>query len=69
MGKIKDGKDYGNNILLNYNNRISDYGNYIAQGIKNTVKDIGLTLSYEFRHNYFLDVYGNYRLLTGEDVT
>lgn len=68
-GEDKDGKDYGNNILLNYNNRISDYGNYIAQGIKNTVKDIGLTLSYEFRHNYFLDVYGNYRLLTREDVT
>ena len=60
-GEDKDGLNYGNNILLNYGTRVSDYGNYIAQGVKNTVVSAGLTLSYEFWHNFNVDVYGNYR--------
>ncbi|MEZ4909558.1 MAG: hypothetical protein R2774_01720 [Saprospiraceae bacterium] len=67
-GEDKDGLNYGNNILLNYNLRTSDYGNFVAQGVKNTIVSAGLTVSYEFLHNFCIDLYGNYRTRDRESV-
>jgi hypothetical protein len=49
------GKDYGSNIMINYNERASDYGNFIGQGAKTTIVFISGTATIQIKHNMFLD--------------
>ena len=61
---------YGNNILLSYNDRPStgsgkdkiytDYGYKIGSGVKNTLLYFDLTLSYQVKHNMFIDLKTNH---------
>ncbi|HVA97994.1 MAG TPA: hypothetical protein VNG53_03790 [Bacteroidia bacterium] len=56
IGLDKNGQDYGSNILLNSNNRVSNYGNFIGQGAKTTIVYGSFTTTYQLMHNMFLDL-------------
>jgi len=45
-GKDPSGQNYGGNIFLDYNTRVSDYGNYIGQGIATSFHFIETKVSY-----------------------
>lgn len=55
------GQNQGNNILLSYLSRAQDYNNRIGQGLGYRTLIAGLDLSYQIRHNTFLDVSYGYR--------
>lgn len=40
------GKDFGKNIFISYNNRVSEYGNEIGQGLKTNLAVADVSLSY-----------------------
>lgn len=48
---------YGRNWNQSYNSRLNDYGNFTGQGIATDVQLLGLDLSYQFRHNVFLELH------------
>ena len=55
------GSNWGSNILLSYQTREQDYGNSIGQGISYKGFIAGLDLSYQVKHNLFLDLNLFYR--------
>jgi hypothetical protein len=48
-------RNYGGNILKDYNGRFRDEGNYIGQGRKTVVTYADVRASYMIRHNIFLE--------------
>lgn len=48
-------RNYGGNILQDYNSRVRSEGNYIGQGRKNVITYVDLRASYMIRHNIFLE--------------
>jgi hypothetical protein len=48
--------NYGSNLLKPYNTRESEYGNVIGQGYNNIIMTRALTVSYMFKHNWWLDL-------------
>jgi hypothetical protein len=48
-------KNYGGNILRGNKDQRQNYGNTIAQGFKNDIMFGSLILSYQFKHNLFID--------------
>ena len=55
FGTDPSGRNYGGNILLDYQTRIREDGNFIGQGRKNIVTYADLRGSYMVRHNIFLE--------------
>ncbi|PRY07880.1 hypothetical protein CLV24_12270 [Pontibacter ummariensis] len=51
-----DTLNYGNNVLFSYYDRALGYGNEIGQGIATDLLFLDLTLSYQLKHNMFLDL-------------
>jgi len=47
--------DYGSNILISYHNRTADYGIQLLQGVLTTTHIAEIIVSYQVRHNLFLD--------------
>ena len=56
IGLDKNGLDYGSNVLINSNDRVSNTGNYIGQGDKTTIVYANLAATYALIHNLFLDL-------------
>jgi hypothetical protein len=50
------GTNYGGSLAKSYASRPQDYGNKIAQGITSTLVLMNLTLTYQLRHNFFIDL-------------
>jgi len=50
-----DGRDYGSNPLINYNDRTGDGGYKVGSGRKATCLNTSLQISYEIRENLFFD--------------
>jgi hypothetical protein len=50
------GTNYGGNLGKSYTQRPHDYGNKIGQGITSTLVYMNLTLTYQLRHNFFIDL-------------
>jgi hypothetical protein len=67
-GEDGAGENWGGNILLPLETREQDYGNFIGQGIKTNVMALNVDASYEFFHNYFIDLQGMWRQ-TKTDIT
>ncbi len=57
FGEDEAGKNWGGNILLTYRNRVQPYGNYIGQGVLANATLLALDLSYEIRHQVFIDLH------------
>ncbi|QJW87985.1 hypothetical protein HNV11_00660 [Spirosoma taeanense] len=55
FGADPPGRNYGGNILLNYDSRVRDEGNFIGQGRRTLVTYADLRASYMIRHNVFLE--------------
>jgi hypothetical protein len=55
QGVDYDGKNWGGNLLLDYETRVSDFGNSIAQGVPLYTRFADLRVSYMLFHNLFLD--------------
>ena len=53
--------NWGSNLIRTYNTREQEYGNEIGQGIQATTLLFGLDLSYQIRHNLFLEAEYFYR--------
>lgn len=66
-GDSTDGLNWGNNVLTPHGTRVMDLGNEIGQGVGNTITSLSLDASYEFHHNYFLDLNVLYRTRDSED--
>lgn len=60
-GEDEPGRNWGGNILLDYTNKVQDYDNFTGQGVSTSTTLLGLDLSYELRHNVFLDLHYFYR--------
>jgi hypothetical protein len=55
QGQDTAGINFGNNILIDYNNRPANYGWEIGAGNKATCFYLNLNASYEVKENLFLD--------------
>ncbi len=55
VGEDAPGKNYGNNILLDYTTHLMDYGNYVGQGVHCNITTISLDASWQLYHNMFLN--------------
>ncbi len=55
QGVDYDGKNWGGNLLLDYETRVSDFGNSIAQGTPLYTRFMDLRVSYMLFHNLFLE--------------
>ena len=60
-GTDTTGVNYGGNILLDNGTREMDRGNEIGQGIDNQLFFADLTVSYQWKHNLFVDMKHIYR--------
>ena len=56
-GEDVDTLNYGSNILLPNNNRVSDFGNEVGQGVDLRINMIGFDISYQLRQGLFLDLF------------
>ncbi|MBK6389193.1 MAG: hypothetical protein IPP04_09590 [Saprospiraceae bacterium] len=54
-------KNFGGDLTKPYTTRASDYGNTTTQGELKSIYNLGLTLSYQVFHNYYLDLHTFYR--------
>jgi len=56
IGEDIDTLNYGRNIYLSYNTRVSDYGNYTGQGLETTVIYNDITASFLINPSYNLNL-------------
>ncbi|MTI31161.1 hypothetical protein [Xanthovirga aplysinae] len=68
FGTDTDGANWGGDIMKNYNEREQEYGNTIGQGVKNELFYGDFIISYQLKHNLFVDLQQIYRKLDSEDV-
>ncbi|MBD2703857.1 hypothetical protein IC229_24640 [Spirosoma sp. BT702] len=61
-------RNYGGNILQDYNSRIRNEGNFIGQGRKTIVTTADLRASYMLRHNIFLEGRYLYRFQSSQNI-
>lgn len=54
-GSDPPGRNYGGNILLDYNTRVRNEGNFIGQGRQTIVTYVDVRASYMVKHNIFLE--------------
>ena len=66
-GENGDSTNWGANILLPNTNFEQEYGNTIGQGIAANILLIGMDISYQIRHNLFLELNYLYRKKDSED--
>ena len=69
VGEDAPGKNYGNNILLDYTTHLMDYGNYVGQGVHCNITTISLEASWQLYHNMFLNFQTYARKKTSDDPT
>lgn len=62
-GEDEIGRNFGKNILLQNTTREADFGNEIGQGIDTDLTFADLTVSYHWKHNFFIDLKHIYRQL------
>jgi hypothetical protein len=55
QGVDTDGRNWGGNILLDYETRVGDFGNTIAQGTQQFTRLMDFRASYMLAHNLFVD--------------
>jgi len=60
-GDNESNLNYGGNILESFETRIMDNGNFIGQGDRTSISQVKFDVSYQLRHNYFLDFNFLYR--------
>jgi len=56
-GEDYDGLNWGGNILETSETRVKDLGNTIGQGVTNDIFQFGVDISYQFFHNYYIDIH------------
>ncbi|HTA82843.1 MAG TPA: hypothetical protein VK783_07920 [Bacteroidia bacterium] len=56
IGLDTAGLDYGSNVMIDYDKRVSDYGNFIGQGAKTTIVYVSGTVTFQLAHNMFIDL-------------
>ncbi|WP_461082855.1 hypothetical protein [Spirosoma flavus] len=61
-------RDYGGNILKDYNDRVRSEGNFIGQGRKTVITTADLRASYMLRHNIFLEGRYLYRYQSSQNI-
>ncbi len=54
-------KNYGSDLTKSYLTRIGEYGNKTTQGALKNILHLGLNVSYQIAHNYYLDLSTYYR--------
>lgn len=56
-----DSVNWGKDVTKSYVDRVQEYGNEIGQGVSTDLSYLDLVLSYQVKHNVFVDVKGVYR--------
>lgn len=67
MGEDRSGENWGGNLFKDYGTREQDLNNTIGQGVNAKLLFGDLTLSYQLRHNLFLDLKQIVRRLDSEE--
>lgn len=67
FGEDSDTTNWGGNILLSDRTREQQYNNETTQGIMAQTTILGLDVSYQLRHNFFIDLHFFYREKDSED--
>ncbi len=60
-GSDNVGENFGSNILLDNETREMEFGNEIGQGVSNQLLFVDLTATYQWKHNFFIDLKHVYR--------
>lgn len=68
FGSDPAGQNFGGDILKNNVTREMNFGNEIGQGINNDLYYGNATISFQWRHNFFIDLSHTYRKVESEDV-
>jgi len=66
LGTDTAGLNYGGDIFKDYENRVRDYSVYLLQGVKTKIQLADLLVSYQFKHNLFVDLRYIYRFQKSE---
>ncbi len=66
-GQDEVGKNWGGNIFLNNSTFVQEFNNTIAQGIKTNLLMQDLTVSWQVKHNLFVDFRHLYRKASTDD--
>jgi len=61
FGSDENNSNWGGNIFLDNTTFEQEYGNKIAQGVENSLLFMSFSLSWQFKHNLFLDLNAWYR--------
>lgn len=67
FGSDPVGQNFGGDILKNNITRENNFGNEIGQGINNDLYFANATVSFQWRHNFFIDLSHIYRKVESED--
>ena len=65
-GADSSNSNWGQNIFLDYRDYEQELGNEVGQGVKTRLLIFETWLSYQIRHNYFIDLTLRYRRLSSE---
>jgi hypothetical protein len=68
FGDDEGEENWGGDILKPYETRKQNFDNFTGQGIKNIIQAFHLDMSYEFRHNYWLDIQAMWRTTRSEET-
>lgn len=68
LGEDSPGMNFGNNILLPNSARVQEYGNEVGQGVGAQLNIIGIDVSYQIKHNIFLDLNFFHRKKDSDDA-
>ena len=60
-GGDSDTTNWGTNLLLSHNSREQDFNNEVGQGISTKLTIVGLDVSYQIKHNLYIDLNYFYR--------
>jgi len=61
FGQNTQDVNVGSNILLETGSKESEFNNFTGQGVSTTLRSLSLDVSYQFAHNYFIDLNLLYR--------
>jgi hypothetical protein len=65
-GADSSNSNWGGNIFLDYRDYEQELGNVVGQGVKTQLQILETWVSYQIRHNYYIDLTLRYRNLTSE---
>lgn len=68
FGDDEGEENLGGDILKPYETRSKNFNNFTGQGVKNIIRALQLDVSYEFKHNYWMDIQAMWRTTQTDQI-